>query len=251
MITVGTWNVNGVRAREAQICEWVRRDDPAIVCLQEVKAPAAKVPQTLSCIEGYWGLWHCTSAYSGVALLVSRERFPAEPAFRHPPFDLENRIVVADLGTTAVASIYVPNGGKDFGAKIRFLEALEDFVAQEHAEGRSVVLCGDLNVAIEERDVHPKERNPRSIGQLPEERALLRRVLDRGVVDLGRRTAPEDDALFTWWAPWRQHRQRNIGWRLDYVLASESLLPHFIACQVLPGVGTSDHAPVVASFDSL
>lgn len=248
---IATWNVNGVRAREAQLLEWVLRDDPSVVCLQEIKAPAAKVPAALCEMDGYWCHWHGETAYSGVALHLRRESFPSAPVFGHPPFDFENRIAVVEVGDVSVASVYVPNGGKDFPAKLRFLQAMEEWVADLHARGRSIVLCGDLNVALEDRDVHPRLRKEGTIGQLPEERVLLRRILDRGLVDLHRRFHPEDDALFTWWAPWRNLRDRNIGWRLDYVLVSEPLAARAVSCEVFPGVGTSDHAPVVATFDSL
>ena len=100
-----------------------------------------------------------------------------------------------------------------------------------------------MNVARTERDVHPKERKPRAIGQLPEERALLERIIGRGLVDVGRALDPDNDGLFTWWAPWRNMRQRNIGWRLDYVFASTALASTATACPVQKEVGTSDHAP--------
>jgi exodeoxyribonuclease-3 len=96
--------------------------------------------------------------------------------------------------------------------------------------------------------VHPKERKPNCIGQLPEERALIERILSRGLVDVGRALDPDNDGLFTWWAPWRNMRQRNIGWRLDYVMASERLAARATSCEVLAQFGTSDHAPVVATF---
>jgi exodeoxyribonuclease-3 len=249
MLHVATWNVNGVRAREAQLVEWLLRDDPSVVCLQEIKAPAAKVPAGVAEMEPYWCRWHGETAYSGVALHVRRDKFPDAPKYAHPAFDFENRIVTVELGRVVIASVYVPNGGKDFAAKLRFLREMEEWVASVHASGRQVIVCGDLNVALEERDVHPKLRQADSIGQLPEERTLLRRILDRGLVDLGRRFHPEDDALFTWWAPWRNMRERNIGWRLDYVLASTELAERAVSCEVLAGVGTSDHAPVVAAFD--
>jgi exodeoxyribonuclease-3 len=86
------------------------------------------------------------------------------------------------------------------------------------------------------------------IGQLPEERELIERILSRGLVDVGRDLDPDNDALFTWWAPWRNMRQRNIGWRLDYVMASEPLAARATSCEVLAQFGTSDHAPVVATF---
>jgi exodeoxyribonuclease-3 len=107
-----------------------------------------------------------------------------------------------------------------------------------------------MNVARTERDVHPKERKPRAIGQLPEERALIERILSRGLVDVGRALDPDNEGLFTWWAPWRNMRQRNIGWRLDYVFASEALASRATACPVRTEIGTSDHAAVVATFDA-
>ncbi len=245
---IATWNVNGIRARHAQVLEWIERDRPDVVCLQELKARPDQVPETLCNLAGYWCYWHGAGAYSGVGLHVRKERFPEAPAFTHPAFDRETRIVEVALGDLVVASVYVPNGGKDYPAKIAFLEALEGYAAAMRDAGRALVLCGDLNVARTDRDVHPKERKPNVIGQRPEERALFERVLARGLVDVGRAVDPENDDLFTWWAPWRNMRQRNIGWRLDYVLASESLATRATACPVLREVGTSDHAPVIATF---
>ncbi|MGB7793874.1 MAG: exodeoxyribonuclease III, partial [Terrimicrobiaceae bacterium] len=186
--------------------------------------------------------------YSGVALHVRKDVCRDRPIFSHPPFDVENRIVVTKVDDLTIASIYVPNGGKDFAAKLRFLEALESYAGAFRATDGSLLLCGDLNVARAEIDVHPKERKPRAIGQLPEERALFERLLAQGLVDLGRALDPDNDRMFTWWAPWRNLRQRNIGWRLDYILASESLARAALSCPVEAEVGTSDHAPVVATF---
>ena len=203
-------------------------------------------------MEGYWCYWHGGKGYSGVALQVSKTIAPERPLFSHPDFDYEYRIAATDLTTPAgevtVASVYVPNGGKDFPAKMRFLEAMDAYAASFQAAGRTLVLCGDMNVARTDRDVHPKERKPRAIGQLPEERALIERLLGRGLVDLGRALDPDNDGLFTWWAPWRNMRQRNIGWRLDHVFASAGLAARADACPVQKEIGTSDHAPVMASF---
>jgi exodeoxyribonuclease-3 len=179
---------------------------------------------------------------------VSRHLQPDRPAFLHPPFDYEHRIVTADIGGTTVASVYVPNGGKDFAAKMRFLEALAAFAEDHVVRGQPLILCGDLNVARSERDVHPKERRPQAIGQLPEERALIERLIACGLVDVGRALDPDNDALFTWWPPWRNMRERNIGWRIDYVLASAPLAATAQSCVVGARVGTSDHAPIVATF---
>jgi exodeoxyribonuclease-3 len=242
-----TWNVNGIRAREAQLKEWIERDRPELLCLQEIKASPAQVPAALCEMEGYWCHWHGERAYSGVGLHVRKDAFPEAPQVGHPAFDHENRIVEARLGNLVVASVYVPNGGKDFPAKIRFLEAMDRWVAELRDAGRDVLIGGDLNVARTDRDIHPKEKKP-VVGQLPEERELIERILSRGVVDLGRALDPDNDNLFTWWAPWRNLRQRNIGWRIDYVLASTPLAQRALSCPVLAQVGTSDHAPVMASF---
>ena len=111
------------------------------------------------------------------------------------------------------------------------------------------MICGDLNIARTDMDVHPKERKPHAIGQLPEERDAARADhRPGGLVDIGRALAPDNDQMFTWWAPWRNMRQRNIGWRLDYVLATHALFQRVRSCAVQREVGTSDHAPVVAEF---
>ena len=203
-------------------------------------------------MEGYWCYWHGGKGYSGVALQVSHAFARERPSFAHPSFDYENRIVAVDLATplgeVTVASIYVPNGGKDFPAKMQFLQAMDAYAASFATSGRALVMLGDMNVARSERDVHPKERKPRAIGQLPEERAIIERIIDHGFVDLGRAFDPDNDGLFTWWAPWRNMRQRNIGWRLDYVFVSAALAARATACVVQKDVGTSDHAPVVATF---
>ncbi|HWP57786.1 MAG TPA: exodeoxyribonuclease III [Candidatus Acidoferrales bacterium] len=245
---IATWNVNGIRARQAELFDWISRDRPDIICLQELKAAPAQIPSLLCEIPDYWCCWHGERAYSGVALQIRKDLLPEPPRFAHPPFDYESRVVTAELGNVVIASLYVPNGGKDFAAKMRFLEELERYVAEAHASGREVILCGDMNVARAEIDVHPKERNPKLIGQRPEERALIERILARGLVDVGRALDPENDRLFTWWAPWRNLRQRNIGWRLDYFFASAPLAERFSSCKVLAEVGTSDHAPVVAEM---
>jgi exodeoxyribonuclease-3 len=245
---IATWNVNGIRARQTEVLDLIEREQPDVLCLQEIKAGIDQLPVWLVDIDGYWCYWHGGKGYSGVALHVKKSAAPERPLFEHPPFDYEHRIVTARLPQFVVASIYVPNGGKDFPAKMRFLEAMVDYARSFRESGRTAIICGDLNVARTDRDVHPKERKPRAIGQLPEERAVLERLISEGLVDVGRAVDPDNDGLFTWWAPWRNMRQRNIGWRLDFVLASERLAAHVVSCPVLKDVGTSDHAPVLATF---
>jgi exodeoxyribonuclease III len=248
-LKIATWNVNGIRAREAQVLEWVERERPDVVCLQELKSTVAQVPAALCQLQGYRCYWHGARAYSGVGLHIRHDAFPEEPRFFHPSFDFETRVVAAQMADLVVVSAYVPNGGKDFPAKMRFLRDMESYVGEVHASGARLVFCGDLNIARTERDVHPKERNPAIIGQRPEERELFEQILRQGLVDVGRALEPDNENLFTWWAPWRRMRERNIGWRLDYVLASQSLAARASQCSVYREIGTSDHAPVVALFD--
>jgi exodeoxyribonuclease-3 len=126
---------------------------------------------------------------------------------------------------------------------------MDAFAREFQSSGHPLVLCGDMNVARTEMDVHPKERKPRAIGQLPEERALIERSLSRGLVDVQRRMEPDNADLFTWWAPWRNMKARNIGWRLDYLFASEAIAERTVSCTVQREFGTSDHGPVVAVFN--
>ena len=251
-LTVATWNVNGVRARREQLLEWLDDTRPDILCLQEIKAPVDKVPADLLELPGYRARWHGAGGYSGVALLLDQERFPDPITFSHPEFDEDERVVVAETGQLTVASIYVPNGGRDLPGKLRFLESMRTYTEGLLRSGRSVLLCGDMNVARTDADIHPKERrtNKPLVGTLPEERDLFESILDHGLVDVGRALDPDNDQLFTWWAPWRNLRQRNIGWRIDYVLASTDLYAEASACEVLREVGTSDHGPVVARFET-
>ena len=241
---IATWNVNGIRARQAQFCEWVARERPDVVCLQELKAEAAQVPETCRLMD-YHAFWHGMRAYSGVSLHIRKDAFQEEPAFSHPEFDMEARIVQAQVGNLVLASVYVPNGNKNYPAKVDFMRRLGAWAKRVHDDGRELVLCGDINITRTEMDVHPRERRPGIIGQLPEERELFEQLLGGHLVDVGRKLEPDNASYFTWWAPWRNMRQRNIGWRLDYILASPSIAARAVSCPVLAGVGTSDHAPVM------
>jgi exodeoxyribonuclease-3 len=248
-VKIATWNVNGIRARQQQVLEWVEKDRPDILCLQELKAAREQVPETLSELEGYRCYWHGERAYSGVGLHIRKDLFQDEPAYSHPDFDFETRIVTAQVGNLIIGSVYVPNGGKDYEAKLHFLEAMQRYATECRGRGLDLILCGDMNVTRTDQDVHPKERKPNAIGQRPDERKLYELVLSEGgLTDIGRKLDPDNDRLFTWWPPWRQMRQKNIGWRLDYILASASLSVRISECKVLAELGTSDHAPVVAEL---
>jgi len=244
---IATWNVNGIRARETQLCEWLERDRPDVVCLQELKAEPAQIPARCS-LDDYYVFWHGRRAYPGVSLHFRKSLFDVEPQFSHPAFDMESRIVQAQWGNVVFASVYVPNGGKDYAAKLAFLSQLALWTKERHDEGREVVVCGDINIARDDIDVHPRERKAEIIGQRPEERELFAKLIGEHLVDIGRALAPDKADLYTWWPPWRNMRQRNIGWRIDYILAAPTIASRVESCVVLSDIGTSDHAPVMATI---
>jgi exodeoxyribonuclease III len=243
-VKIATWNVNGIRARQAQLCEWLEAERPDVLCLQELKAEVAQIPQQCA-HQDYHVYWHGLRAYSGVSLHIRKGLFDAAPAFSHPEFDMESRIVQAQVGDLLIASVYVPNGGKDYEAKLSFMTRLAGWAKQVHEAGQRLVLCGDMNITRTDMDVHPRERKPGIIGQRAEERGLFETLLGEQLIDVGRKLDPDNARLFTWWAPWRNMRERNIGWRLDYILASPSIAERAQSCVVQREFGSSDHAPVV------
>lgn len=247
---IATWNVNGLRARHGQLLEWVAWEKPDILCLQEIKATPDQIPDPLTTLHEFWNYWHGgPKGYSGVSLHVRRDFAKAAPSFTHPAFDSEFRIVDARVDGVRFASIYVPNGGKDFAAKIEFLKQLSAWTAKLQADGETVVLCGDLNVALTEADLHPSHLKRGAVGQRADERALLNGAIGHDLVDLVRRTHRGTEPVFTWWPPWRNLREKNEGWRIDFVLVSKILEDRVKSCVVRKDVLGSDHAPVVVEIE--
>ncbi len=249
---VVTWNVNGARAREAQILELIAQEQPDVLCLQETKATSEQLPASLyglMALPEYHARWHGAGGYSGVAILLKKAMFEA-PKFSHPSFDMESRVVEATVGTRTFVSMYAPNGGKDYGAKIQFFDSLVAYAETAAKEGRELLILGDVNIARADIDVWKSQRKEGLIGQRPEERALLEAILDKGkLVDVGRTLSPDDDMLFSWWPYWRNARQRNHGWRIDYALVSATLAARAKSHTVRIDFGASDHGPVVVVFD--
>lgn len=249
-VKIATWNVNGIRARHAQFVDLLQREAPDVLCLQEIKAAPDQVPGALVELADYVHYWHgAVGGYSGVSLHVKRSAFAEPPVFSHPEFDHETRIVQAVIGDLVVASVYIPNGGKDYPAKMAFLEQMKGYAAASCAGGKRFVLCGDMNVTRGDIDVHPSQRKPDVICQRDDERALFEAMIASGLVDIGRTLHPSDERMFTWWPMWKAARPRNLGWRIDYVFANAPFASRATECKVLREFGTSDHAPVVATFD--
>ncbi len=246
---IATWNVNGIRARLEQLSEFAARAAPDVLCLQEIKAAPERIDGVMFLLPEYWSYWHGAGGYSGVSLHLRRAAFRERPRFEHPAFDHECRIAVARADGLVLASVYVPNGGKDYPAKLRFLEAMAAWVAESRARGERLVVCGDMNVTRGDIDLHPTQRKDGAIGQRPDERALFERVLAAGLVDVARALHPADARMFSWWPFWKAARANNLGWRLDYVLASAELAAE--RAEVAREVGTSDHAPVVVELAAI
>lgn len=248
---IATWNVNGIRAREAQLLEWIAKDSPDVFCLQEIKAQIIQLPLALGALSLYDSYFHGSGGYSGVSIHVKKSLGIGRAVFSHPPFDMETRVVAAKVGDYSFLSVYAPNGGKDYPAKIAFYKSMIDWSRDTIANGTKLVISGDLNIAHRPMDVHPKQRNEKLTGQRPEERELFDLLLGTGLVDVTRKLRPDDDRLFSWWPYWHEARQKNVGWRLDYVLATESIAARVRECVVEREFGASDHAPLVADFDSV
>lgn len=245
-----TWNVNGIRARGKQVEELVATAVPDILCLQEIKATAEQVEEDVCYLPELQNHWHgAKGGYSGVSVHVRRRLGSA--TFDAPPaLDRETRVVVADVAGVRVASMYAPNGGKDFDAKLAFYNDFVTWTGELAQVGRPLVICGDLNIAHADIDLHPSQRKAGVIGQRPEERALFSRMLEAGgLVDAGRQLHPDAEGMFTWWPYWRNLRQKNVGWRIDYVLVSRVLAERVRSAQVMAEFGTSDHAPFAVDLD--
>ena len=146
MFKIATWNVNGIRARQAQLQDFIEREQPDVLCLQEIKAAIDQLPVWLCQMEGYWCYWHGGKGYSGVGLHVRKETVLEPPVFDHPDFDYEHRIATVRLPQAVVASVYVPNGGKDFPAKMRFLEALDAYALERQANRHDTVLVVEVRM---------------------------------------------------------------------------------------------------------
>lgn len=247
--------------RQDQFRGWLERDQPDVICLQEMKAGMSDLVAGLHTHlnDNYWHDWS-----RDVAVLLSRATFrkKGKPQFHRlsPDHTLGYLaygagIAYAITANIVIASIYFPKGGVDFGLKqrfmdqkLRFIDSIRQHVEDKHANASGVILCGNLNVARAEEDVHPRDRKLRE-GQRPDERRCFEHLLSADLVDVCRTLNPGNDRLFTWWALGHTNRERNIGWRLDYILASQALAEKAVDCSVLTDVGTSDHAPVMATFD--
>ncbi len=246
-----SWNVNGLRACARKgFLEWLEAHRPDILALQEVRALPEQLPPEVRTPEGYHAFWNPArrKGYSGVGLLSRKPPLDVEAGgLGAAHLDSEGRLLVSDHGDFLLYTVYFPNGGNDHSRvpyKLEFSEAVLRHAERRRQEGRSVILCGDVNTAHREIDLARPKANRNTTGFLPEERAWLDRVLDHGWVDIFRERHPGEGGHYTWWSNRRGVRERNVGWRIDYFFVTPELVDRVVGVRHLPHVMGSDHCPI-------
>jgi exodeoxyribonuclease-3 len=250
-----TLNVNGLRAAERKgFARWLARVEPwDIVCLQEIKCANGDVPRSLLAPRKAHASFHPADrkGYSGVALYAKTLPRVAT-GFGHPEFDVEGRYLQADFAEVSVISVYLPSGSSGphrQASKFRFLDAFLPHLEGLVRSGREVILCGDWNIAHKPIDLRNWRSNQKNSGFLPEERAWLSRVFDDiGFVDVFRRIDARPDQ-YTWWSNRGQAWQKNVGWRIDYQVATPGIAATARAASIYRNRRFSDHAPLIIDYD--
>jgi len=243
------WNVNGIRAvRGKGFLEWLYRESPDILCLQETKAHLEQLDEDLREPQGYYTYWNYPErkGYSGVAIFTKEKPVSVVYDFGVTELEMEGRVVIAEYPEFMLFNIYFPNGKKDnirLQYKMDFYDVFLNFADSLKADGKKLVVCGDFNTAHREIDLARPKANEKVSGFLPEERAWIDKFLAHGYIDTFRHFSKESEQ-YTWWDMKSRARERNVGWRLDYFFISENLLPSVSKAFIMPEVIGSDHCPV-------
>jgi exodeoxyribonuclease-3 len=255
-VKIITLNLNGIRsAARKGFLEWLARQQADVVCVQEIKAQAADMTAELLSPAGYHGHFHYAEkkGYSGVGLYSRASPAKVATGFGVTEFDAEGRYLRADFGDLSVISLYLPSGSSGEhrqASKFRFLEAFFPLMKRLRKAGREIVLCGDWNIAHREIDLKNWKGNLKNSGFLPEERAWMTRVFDElGWVDVYRRLHPDAAGEgYTWWSNRGQARAKNVGWRIDYQIATPGIAARAKRAAVYRDERFSDHAPLTVEY---
>ncbi len=251
---IATWNVNSLKVRLPHVLDWLESHKPDVLVLQEIKQVTEAFPGDEIAEAGYRSIASGQKTYNGVAVIAREE--PREPVTDFPGFeDPQRRILATTIGDTRVVNLYVPNGSSldsdKYQYKLRWLEALEDFLKKEHEHFDKLVVLGDFNIAPADEDVYDPQKWGEDVLCSPPERAALKKVLDTGLVDVFR-NFEQEEKTFSWWDYRFAGFRRNAGLRIDLILASEKLAQNCTASYVDKAPRAlerpSDHAPVVAEF---
>jgi exodeoxyribonuclease III len=244
-------NVNGIRAAVRRgLLGWVAEKRPDLICLQEIRATASQLPLREFEQLGYESVWNLGSrpGYSGVGILSPVRLEPVASPLDDAATEHEGRFVAVRAGETVVTSSYVPNGNggpERLVVKLTHLRALRDWAEDQLAAGDRLLLAGDFNIAAEPIDV---ARPTHPTGFLPSEREAFAALLELGLADCFRFYHPGEPGHYTWWENWPGARERNIGWRFDYLLASAPLAHELQACRHEREPRLSDHCVVAAEL---
>lgn len=246
--TVWTWNVNGLRSvLRKGFQETLASGGPDLLALQETRLRPGLVPPEVEALDGYGHHWSHAErpGYSGVALFSRYRPLSVRVGLGIPEFDREGRCLVAEFESFRLWVLYFPKGDPATpreAYKMAFHEAAREALAEARREDKPSLVCGDFNVAHREIDLARPRENVGNSGFLPEERAWVDRFQEAGYVDVFRRFEP-GGGHYTWWTYRSGARERNVGWRIDYVFADERLLPRIRQAFLRPDVTGSDHCP--------
>jgi exodeoxyribonuclease III len=253
--TVCTLNCNGIRsAGRKGFEEWLKKNKPDVLCLQELRAWPEQVGPELLAPEGYHTHWVNAEkkGYSGVAV-YSRQPFDAVKVGLGLDWgDAEGRFLRVEIGDLVIISVYVPSGSSKEErqrAKYEYMDRLFEQTQALLDEGRPAIVCGDINICHKAIDIHNPKGNAKNSGFLPEERAWFDRWLTQGWVDTQRALNPEVAGLYSWWSNRGRAREKDLGWRIDYLLATPSLAARANKAWIERHAGLSDHAPCFVQFD--
>ena len=244
-----SWNVNGIRSiYKKGFLEWFAAEGPDILCIQETKASVGQLAPELLSVPGYSAYFSAPErkGYSGVALYTREEPESVSYGLGIERFDSEGRTIAADFGDFILFDIYFPNGKRSeerLRYKMDFYDAFLERVNALTADGRHVVVCGDVNTAHKEIDLARPKENAKVSGFLPEERAWMDKFIDAGYVDTFR-AYNQEPGNYSYWDQITRARDRNVGWRIDYFFVDEGLAGRLNDAFILPEVMGSDHCPV-------
>ncbi len=244
-----SYNVNGVRsAINKGLITWLKSSNPDILCLQEIKLSETELVSPLFEELGYYCYWYPAQkrGYSGVAILSKTKPNNVQYGIGNSLFDDEGRILRADFDTFSILSMYFPSGSSGDerqGLKITFLDDFLVYVQELQKELPHLIISGDVNICHREIDIHNPKGNANSSGFLPEERAWVGKFLDTGYVDTFRHFNQEPHH-YTWWSYRAGAKQKNLGWRIDYHFATESLKNRLASAAIHPDQLMSDHCPI-------
>jgi len=243
------WNVNGIRAAQKHgFLEWLYRESPDILCLQETKAHPEQLGRDLQEPHGYHAYWNYPErkGYSGVATFTREKPLKVQNDFGVQDFDIEGRVIISEYPQFILFNVYFPNGKKDESRlkyKMDFYDVFLDFVEPLRQKGEKLIICGDFNTAHKEIDLARPKENENVSGFLPIERAWMDKLVAHGYIDTFRHFNKEPNQ-YTWWDLKSRARERNVGWRIDYFFVTENLLRSVSKAFIMPEVMGSDHCPI-------